>query len=115
MNKKIITIALALALPLIVAAAPGDKGDFEGDHANRVERLAKNLDLNAEQKSKVEVIFKEQHEKLKAIHEETRARLQAVLTKEQMTKMDEMKTQRHEKWQKKFEALKNSKTSEQSQ
>ncbi|MGZ5012747.1 MAG: Spy/CpxP family protein refolding chaperone [Methylobacter sp.] len=115
MNKKIITIALALALPLTVAAAPGDKGDFEGDHANRVERLAKNLDLNAEQKSKVEVIFKEQHEKLKAIHEETRARLQAVLTKEQMTKMDEMKKQRHEKWQKKFEALKGSKTSEQSQ
>jgi protein CpxP len=103
MNKKIITIALALALPLTVAAYPGDKGDFEGHHGNRVERLAKKLDLNAEQKSKVEVIFKEQHEKLKAIHEETRARLQEVLTKEQMAKMDEMKKQRHEQWQKKHQ------------
>jgi len=103
MNKKIITIALALALPLTVAAYPGDKGDFEGHHGNRVERLAKKLDLNAEQKSKVEVIFKEQHEKLKAIHEETHARLQEVLTKEQMTKMDEMKKQRHEQWQKKHQ------------
>jgi len=92
-----------LALPLTVAAASGDKGDFEGHHGHRVERMAKTLDLNAEQKSKVEVIFKEQHEKLKAIHEETRTRLQEVLTKEQITKMDEMKKQRHEKWQKKHQ------------
>ena len=54
MNKKIITLALALALPLSVSAFPGDKGDFEGHHANRVERLTKNLDLTAEQKTKVE-------------------------------------------------------------
>jgi protein CpxP len=103
MNKKIITIALALALPLTVAAAPEDKGGFEGHHGNRVEHMAKKLDLNAEQKSKVEAIFKEQHEKFKTIHEETRARLQGVLTEEQMTKMDEMKKQRHEKWQKKHQ------------
>ena len=45
MNKKIITLALALALPLTVAAFPGDNGGFEGHHANRVERLTKSLDL----------------------------------------------------------------------
>lgn len=113
MNKKIITLALALALPLTVAAFPGDKGGFEGHHANRVERLTKNLDLTPEQKTKVEAIFKEQEEKFKIIHEETQKRLQEVLTKEQMTKMDDMKKQRQEKWQKKHEALKNQTAPEQ--
>ncbi|NOT10710.1 MAG: hypothetical protein HOP23_02580 [Methylococcaceae bacterium] len=112
MNKKIITFALALALPLTVAAFPGDRGDFEGHHAHRIEHLTKSLNLNPEQKTKVEAIFKEQGEKLKVIHEATRARLQEVLTKEQMTKMDDMKKQRHEKWQKKHEALKDQKVPE---
>jgi len=112
MNKKIITLALALALPLTVAAFPGDKGDSGWHHGNRVERMTKNLDLNAEQKTKVEVLFKEQEEKFKVIHEETHKRLQEILTKEQMTKMDEMKKQRHEKWQKKHEALQDQKATE---
>ena len=97
MNKKTIALALALALPLTAAAFPGDKGGFEGHYANRVERLTKNLDLTAEQKTKVEAIFKEQEGKFKIIHEETRKRLQEVLTKEQMTKFDELKKQRHDK------------------
>ena len=106
MNKKIITLALALALPLTVAAFPGDNGGFEGHHADRVERLTKDLNLTPEQKTKVETIFKEQHEKIKAIHEETQKRLQEVLSKDQMTKMDEMKKQHREKWKNKFESLK---------
>jgi protein CpxP len=113
MNKKIITLALALALPLTVAAYPGNKGDFDGHHANRVEHLTKNLELTPEQKTKVEAIFKEQEEKLKIIHEETHKRLQEVLTKDQITKLDELKKQRHEKWQKKREALKDQKAPEQ--
>jgi Spy/CpxP family protein refolding chaperone len=112
MNKKIIAISLTLALPLTVAAFPGDKCAFEGWHANRIERLTKSLDLNAEQKTKLEAIFKEREAKFKAAHDETHTRLQAVLTKEQMAKMDDMKKQRLEKWQKKHEALKDQKTPE---
>ena len=112
MNKKIITLALALALPLTAAAFPGGQGDFEGHHANRIERLTKELDLTPEQKTKVEAIFKEQHEKFKIIHEETQKQLQEVLTKEQMTKMDDMKKQRQENWQKRHEELNNKKPSE---
>ena len=112
MNKKIITLTLALALPLTAAAFPGDNGGFEGHHANRIERLTKNLDLTAEQKTKVEAIFKEQEGKFKAIHEETRTRLQEVLTKEQMTKFDELKKQRHDKWQKKHETVTDQKAPE---
>jgi periplasmic protein CpxP/Spy len=106
MNKKIITLALTLALPLTAAAFPGGQGDFEGHHANRIERLTKELDLTPEQKTKVEAIFKEQHDRFKIIHEETQKRLQEVLTKEQSAKLDELKKQRHEKWLKKHEALK---------
>jgi periplasmic protein CpxP/Spy len=105
MNKKVITLALAIALPLTVAAFPGDSGNFEGHHAHRIERMTKNLNLTAEQKIKVEALFKEQEEKFKVIHDETHTRLQGVLTKEQMAKMDDLKKQRHEKWQKKHEAL----------
>jgi protein CpxP len=112
MNKKIITLALALALPLTAAAFPGGKCDFEGHHANKVERLTKNLDLTAEQKTKVEALFKEQEGKFKIIHEETRKRLQEVLTKEQMTKFDELKKQRHDKWQNKHETLTDQKAPE---
>jgi Spy/CpxP family protein refolding chaperone len=112
MNKKIITLALALALPLTAAAFSGDNGGFEGYHANRVDRLTKNLDLTAEQKTKVDAIFKEQEGKFNAIHEETRTRLQEVLTKEQMTKFDELKKQRHEKWQKKHETVTDQKAPE---
>jgi periplasmic protein CpxP/Spy len=112
MNKKIITLALALVLPLTAAAFPGDNPGFEGHYVNRVERLTKNLDLTAEQKTKVEAIFKEQEGKFKIIHEETRKRLQEVLTKEQITKFDEMKKQRHDKWQKKHETLTDQKATE---
>jgi periplasmic protein CpxP/Spy len=106
MNKKIIILALAFALPLTASAFPGDKGDFEGHHAKRVERLTKELNLTPEQTPKVEAIFKEEHEKIKVIHEESQKRLQEVLTKEQMTKMDEMKKQHREKWKNKFDSLK---------
>ncbi len=106
MNKKIITLALALALPLTVAAFPGDNADFEGRQANRVERLTKNLDLTPEQKTKVEAIYNEQRDKIKIIHEETRKRLEEVLSKEQMTKMDDMKKQRRQEWKNKLETLK---------
>lgn len=99
MNKKIITIILALALPLTVAALPGDPGNAEGRHADRIERLTKNLDLTPEQKTKVEAIYQEQHDKFKAIHQETRSRIEAILTKEQLAKMDSMSKQHQEKSQ----------------
>jgi periplasmic protein CpxP/Spy len=112
MNKKIITLALALTIPLTVAAFPGDMGDFKGHHAHRIEKMTKNLDLTVDQKTKVEALFNKQEEKFKAIHEETQAGLQKILTKEQMTKMEELKKQRHEKWQKRHEGLKDQKVPE---
>lgn len=115
MNKKILTIAMALALPLTVAAMPGaEKEGYEGGyrHGNKMERLTKELDLTEEQKTKMETLFKEQHEKYKTIHEETRTRMKEILTPEQVTKMDEMKKRHHEKWKNKKGAQKQEKGAE---
>ena len=113
MNKKIVTLAIALALPLTAAAFPGSGGGcFEGHRGDRLERMTKELGLNDEQKGKLEVIFKEQKEKFDAIHQETRTSMQKVLSPEQMAKLDELKKSHQEKWQKQHEEWKNKKQSE---
>ena len=109
MNKKILTIALALSLPLAVTAyAGGGKGPehFGGHGGNRVERLTKELDLTAEQKTKLEAVFQQEEEKRKALREETHRQMQEFLSPEQMAKFEELKKQRHEKWQKRHEERK---------
>lgn len=105
MNKKMLTIALALALPLTVVAFPGGDGPegFHGHKGDRVEHLAKKLELNEEQKLKLQEIFKVEHEKREALREETHQQIQQVLSPEQMSKFEEMKKQHHEKWQKRRE------------
>ncbi|MGR9099526.1 MAG: periplasmic heavy metal sensor [Gammaproteobacteria bacterium] len=99
MNNKNLALALTLALPLTVSAFPGGNCDFHGQRGDRMERLSKKLNLTEEQSGQLEAIFKEQREKFKAVHEETRARMREILTEEQMAKMDEMKKRRQEKWQ----------------
>jgi protein CpxP len=113
MNKKIVILAIALTLPLTVFACPGGDGPgFEGHRGDRLERMSKQLDLTAEQKGKLEVIFKEQRIKFDAIHQETRTRMQKALSSEQMAKLDELKKLRQEKRQKRHEEWKNKKQSE---
>jgi periplasmic protein CpxP/Spy len=108
MNKKIATLAIALALPLTVFACPGGGGPgFEGHRGDRLERMSKQLDLSAEQKGKLEEIFKEERVKFDAIHQETRTSMQKVLSSGQMAKLDELKKLRHEKWQQRQEEWKN--------
>ena len=92
-----IVMAMALALPLTVSAFPGEGAGPAGKHANRMEKLTKKLDLTDDQKAKLEVIFKEQHVKYKAVKEETQKRMSEVLTAEQMEKMQKIKKRRQEK------------------
>ncbi|MGR9054065.1 MAG: Spy/CpxP family protein refolding chaperone [Gammaproteobacteria bacterium] len=106
MNKKIVVTVMALALPLAVVAFPGGGGHFKGP-GHRLEWMAEKLDLTAEQKDKLEVIFKDEREKLQVIRKETHSRMQEVLTPEQMTKLDDIKKSRHEKWLQRHEEWKN--------
>lgn len=100
MNKKTILLAVALSFPVPVLAMPG----LDGNHMSpehRLDRLEKELQLNPEQKAKVDEIFKEQHEKFRVIREESHARIKNVLNPEQIKKWDDMKQQRKEKRQQK--------------
>jgi len=104
MQKRIIMIALALVLPLTAFASPGDWGGNHEDHiAHKLERLTKELTLTADQQSQLQALFKEKAEKSKALHEETRAGVQKILTAEQFTKWEELKKQHHEHWKDKHE------------
>jgi protein CpxP len=99
MNKTLLTLVCAMTFPLAAAAFPGGSGPGPEDHQkHRLERLTQELKLTNEQKSKVEAIFKEEHEKFKALHEETHGKLGTVLTPEQMTKLEDLKKQRREHW-----------------
>ncbi|MGR8929642.1 MAG: Spy/CpxP family protein refolding chaperone [Gammaproteobacteria bacterium] len=105
MNKKILTIALAISLPLAVTAYAGGGGpDHFGKHrGDRVERLTKELDLTAEQKTKLEAVFQQEEEKRKVLREETHRQMQEFLSPEQMTKLEELRKQRYDMWKKRHE------------
>jgi len=103
MKKLLITLTLILSAPLaamaveataasapIVAApiAPSSAAaTTQPKMCKKVERMTKELGLNAEQQTKVNAIFEQQKEKRKALREEMHKQLEAVLTLEQMAKM----------------------------
>lgn len=94
--KKIGLLLIALLLPLAtVAADPVDEG-FKGHHGQHLDRLSQELALTPEQKASLETIFKEEHEKFRALHEEVHARVRQVLNGEQIAKWEEM-ISRHKK------------------
>ena len=106
MKSRVALIAAAL-----FASAAALAGPHECPLAPDMDRMAVLLDLNDSQKAEVQKIFSEQHEKMKAAHDqahasgaqptrderqkfheemnqETTAKLQGVLSPEQMKKFD---------------------------
>ncbi|MFA5983628.1 MAG: hypothetical protein WC782_06400 [Methylococcaceae bacterium] len=98
MNKKIFSLTMILAIPLGVNAFPGE-GQGPGGH---FEMLSKELNLSAEQKPKVEALFKEQREKMKTLHEDTQNQLKQLLTPEQVSKLEDLKKQHRQHFKDKF-------------
>lgn len=96
MNKKLIGFLLILALPLSVVATPlpaaTSQNSQDGSNYHRgkhkIERLVNELNLNPEQKTKVEAIFSEQKTKFKALREETKNQIKGILSPEQISKFD---------------------------
>lgn len=105
--KKVTTLALALFTSVAFAGVanaetttPAAPAHHHAAHkANRiVERMTKELDLSADQQNKLTAIFNEEGEKVRAIHEQTRTRVDQVLTPEQQAKAKQMREERIKKW-----------------
>jgi Spy/CpxP family protein refolding chaperone len=102
-NKIIIFTLLASILPMSALAE-----NAQQKNTNGIERMAKDLGLSDEQKTRVETIintekqtvetiFKEEAEKLKAAQAQTKNDLQQILTPEQMSKLDKKIQERSKK------------------
>ncbi len=115
MKLRVALMAAAMLASAVALAHPHD-----GAHGPDLDRMAILLDLNDSQKAEVQKIFDEQHQKLEAAHEERRsagtkptrkerarfhedmkqemtARLQGVLSADQMKKFEVLmdRPQRH--------------------
>jgi Spy/CpxP family protein refolding chaperone len=93
------------------AQAQTEAGPHQGQHANHLEWLSKELNLTDDQKAQVKPILDEQskqmratqedtsltqeqkHEKMKQIHQSTHSQINQLLTPEQQKKFAEMKEQ----------------------
>lgn len=108
MQRRTTPIVLALILLFPASVAQSQKNNQAADNRDVINRMTKELGLNEKQQSKVEAIlnaekkkvetvFNEERKKLQSIQEETRLSLQAVLTPEQMEKLDKKMRQENSK------------------
>lgn len=95
-------LAGLLATGISISSAYANEG-HHGHHERMMEHMNKELNLTDEQRARVEAVFKEQHAKYQALHEETKTKLDAILNDEQKAKMEEMKAERKARWEKKRE------------
>ncbi len=109
MKKNIFALALLIVMPLSISAASDDQHEHGGwkhgwnhggRHGDKIERLTKELNLTADQKTQAEAIFAAQKEKFKALYEEGQKNFSALLTKDQLAKFEQIEKERKEKWEK---------------
>ena len=102
MKKQIYALVLLIAAPLSISAAPDEHHEHGWKqgwrHGDKIERLTKELNLTADQKTQAEAIFTAQKEKLKALHQEGWKNFSALLTKYQLAKFEQIQKERQEKW-----------------
>lgn len=105
MKKNIATVAFLLGLS---AAVPTLRAGHEPGHPEkaeqmekwnekRVERLTEKLSLTPEQQKSLKAVFDEQAAKHGKTMKETDEKINALLTPEQKTKFEKMKSERKEK------------------
>jgi len=108
MKNLFIALAIVFGFCLQSAAAQTDatkvavpavqKEDWKAEVAATVKaevaKIATELQLTEPQKAQIATILTDQHEKIQAIREDSRGKMRAVLTPEQQTKWDKMKSER---------------------
>lgn len=92
--------ALAFALVAVTTTVPAADGSGGPRHEQRMgrhlDRLTEALDLSDTQRTQLETVMSEQAEKRRALREETRARVNGVLTADQQAQFKEMREKRRE-------------------
>ncbi|QWF70140.1 hypothetical protein KEF85_12395 [Methylomonas paludis] len=97
MNIKILPlILLSIVVSFLQAPMANAENDYEISREHKWEHLTEELQLSADQKAKLEAIYNEKHEKLRAIREESQNRIKELLTEEQLGKWNALKRQRYE-------------------
>jgi Spy/CpxP family protein refolding chaperone len=97
------TLAFAIATALVATSAtagPDARGYDQGPAAfaeTRIERMTERLDLTPEQQVEIRTILEEQRALADQQRQETRARIGAVLTPEQLARIDERRQVRMER------------------
>jgi len=97
--RKTTVAALTFLVCLAVSPVQAQKNNPAADSRDVINKMTKDLGLNETQRSKVETIlntekkkveavFNEERKKLQSIQEETQSSLKAVLTPEQMEKLE---------------------------
>lgn len=107
--KKTTSLALALFTAAALAstasadtAKPAAHSHHGATSADRiVEHMNKDLNLTADQQSKLKTIFTEEGQKMNALRKETHARADKVLTPEQQAKAKKLREERIQKMQQK--------------
>ncbi len=105
MKKTLIAVALLLPLSAYAGDKAKDKKDREGGpmHGPRMEHIMEELDLTDDQRTRMQAIFRNHHDKMTALREQTEAEVSKILTPEQQAKLDKMKQKRREKWEERKE------------
>lgn len=98
MKKTLIALAMLIAIPAVPVAMAGF-GPGQGMRGGpNVEYMARVLDLTPEQQDKMKALFaekaKERAEMRAAMQADMQAGMQGILTKEQFTKMTELRQAR---------------------
>ncbi|MER2512151.1 MAG: hypothetical protein ABTQ25_06990 [Nitrosomonas ureae] len=99
MKIRVLFVVSMMVLLFAAFSIHAQNKNSPAGNQNAIDRMTKELGLNETQRSKVEAIlnaeqkkveavFSEERKKLQLIQEETRSSLQAVLTPEQMEKLE---------------------------
>jgi Spy/CpxP family protein refolding chaperone len=94
--KKVIIIAALLLAGTTFAQGPEGR-DPKEIAAKRAERMATELGLNAEQRTRLEAIFLYEAEQMKAIREKHEAEMRSVLTPEQYAAWEQKRAEKKAK------------------
>lgn len=106
--KKATTLALALFTTAALAGTANAATPAPGPHRHHgvnadriVQHMNKDLNLSADQQSALKTIFQEQGQKMRALREQTRSKINQVLTPEQQAKAKQLREERIKKFKEK--------------